>query len=227
LFGSETDTQDATGAVTAEGKLTAGETAVAEAAASFLGAYSQIPPMYSALKVKGRKLYELARKGVVLERAPRTVTIYALDILELALPERARLRVRCSKGAYMRTLCEDLGRRLTARAHMGRLIRTEAGGFSLQSAVSVEDIKEYAASGRLDELIMPIESIPVIKGLEKARIKPEALKRLLNGGTLNERDFEGPVQAESGGMFLVTAPDNRPAALYIPTGDGYRPKVML
>jgi tRNA pseudouridine55 synthase len=227
LFGSETDTQDASGVVTAEGALEAGEDEVLKASAAFVGEYRQVPPMYSALKVKGRKLYELARKGVEIEREPRPVTIYGLEVLEMSLPASARLRVRCSKGTYMRTLCEDLGRRLNARAHMGRLIRLEAGGFSLNDAISMEKIREYAGLGRLEELIMPVEDIAAVKVMRKVRAVPEAAKRLVNGGVLRASDFESPAEVGEGEPFLVYTPENEPAALYMLIGDVYKPQVML
>jgi tRNA pseudouridine55 synthase len=213
--------------VTAEGVLDAGEDELLAAAASFIGEYRQVPPMYSALKVGGRKLYELARKGVDIPREPRTVTIHELDVLEMSLPEGARLKVRCSRGTYMRTLCEDLGRRLNAKAHMGRLIRLEAGGFSLRDAVSVGKVRDYVSAGRLDELILNAEDIPIIKGLERAKAVPGAFKRLINGGALKPEDFESPVRSRKGEPFFVVTPDDRPAALYINIDDVYKPKVML
>ncbi|MCL2407487.1 MAG: tRNA pseudouridine(55) synthase TruB [Defluviitaleaceae bacterium] len=140
IFGEERDTQDATGNVTKTAPLTAIKSSVIDTINSFIGEISQTPPMYSAIKIDGKKLYELARKGVTVERAPRLVKIFGIDVVELELPYRAVIDVRCSKGTYMRTLCEDIGRALSSAAHMGKLVRTEAARFTLDDAVPLDKI---------------------------------------------------------------------------------------
>ena len=111
LLGMETDTQDTTGTVTARAPVTASEEDVREAVQSFTGSYDQIPPMYSALKINGKKLYDLARAGKEVERKARMVQIHEIRIEEIALP-RVTMTVTCSKGTYIRTLCYDIGRKL-------------------------------------------------------------------------------------------------------------------
>ncbi|CCQ98080.1 tRNA pseudouridine synthase B [[Clostridium] ultunense Esp] len=133
---------------------------VTSAFTSFIGPYAQTPPMYSAVKVKGKRLYELARQGKEVERTPRLVTIYDLMILDGNLeqdPPKVRFQVRCSKGTYIRTLCVDIGKKLGIPAHMSDLIRVESGGYHLEEAHSLEEIEEAAASGKVEELISPLE----------------------------------------------------------------------
>jgi tRNA pseudouridine55 synthase len=165
IFGAETDTQDSTGKITSKKIFAADEQALREAVESFRGGYSQMPPMYSAIKVKGKKLYELARKGIEIERTPRIVNIIDINVIKADLPHRAELLVRCSKGAYMRTLCEDLGRKLDCCAHMGRLIRTEAAGFRIENAFTLEEINEMDDKANAVTLIC---DIPAVKALNNA-----------------------------------------------------------
>ena len=141
LLGKTTDTQDITGQILEEqetGALT--EEEVRACIAGFTGEYAQLPPMYSALKVNGRKLYELARQGIEVERKKRNVTIHEILIQEVSLP-RIRMRVHCSKGTYIRTLCHDIGRELGCGGCMASLQRTMAAGFTLEDAVSLEQIQ--------------------------------------------------------------------------------------
>ena len=137
LLGIRTDTQDVTGTVTDRGDVQGITREMVEQAANkYVGEYDQIPPMYSALKVNGKKLYELAREGKTIERKARRVRIYELEILEEALP-RVRLRVRCSKGTYIRTLCDDIGADLGCYGCMEALLADKGGalcpGRSLQA----------------------------------------------------------------------------------------------
>ena len=137
-LGVVTNTQDTTGQVVEERPVEADRAALEGALAAFRGEITQIPPMYSALKRDGKKLYELARAGKEVERAPRPVTIHALEVLDQTGPDRYTLRVRCSKGTYVRTLCHDIGAALVCGGCMSALRRTEAAGFSLAEAVPLE-----------------------------------------------------------------------------------------
>ena len=137
-LGVVTNTQDTTGQVVEERPVEADRAALEGALAAFRGEITQIPPMYSALKRDGKKLYELARAGKEVERAPRPVTIHALEVVEQTGPNCYTLRVRCSKGTYVRTLCHDIGAALGCGGCMSALRRTEAAGFSLAEAVPLE-----------------------------------------------------------------------------------------
>ncbi|MDE7210641.1 MAG: tRNA pseudouridine(55) synthase TruB, partial [Lachnospiraceae bacterium] len=163
LFGVETDTQDITGKVLKRQDVTVGKEEACEALRSFLGTYEQVPPMYSALKVNGKKLYELAREGKTVERAPRPVTIYSIEILEAFADEWAektiRFRVACSKGTYIRTLCEDVGKKLGCGGCMKSLKRTRVSSFLEEDAHTLAQIEEICAAGRLAEILMPTDRL--------------------------------------------------------------------
>lgn len=158
LLGVETDTQDTTGQVLAEHPVEVTEVQIRRAVASFVGDYDQIPPMYSALKVNGRKLYELARAGKEVERKARTVVIKELEILECAIPV-VRFRVVCSKGTYIRTLCADIGEKLGCGGTMQKLERTRVGGFCLESACTLSEMQRLKDENRLHEAVLPVDSV--------------------------------------------------------------------
>ena len=155
-LGITTDTEDITGQILTTSADIPDETAVQTACAAFRGDIQQIPPMYSALKVGGRKLVDLAREGITVERQPRPIRIDALCArrLEDSLYE---LDVRCSKGTYIRTLCADIGARLGCGAAMDSLVRTESGPFTLEKAVTIAQLEEMTQQERVG-LLLPLES---------------------------------------------------------------------
>lgn len=158
LLGVETDTQDTTGRILRERPVAAAPERVRECAASFVGDILQVPPMYSALKVNGKKLYELAREGKEIERQPRPVTIRELEILEICLPV-VKMRVVCSKGTYIRTLCADIGEKLGCGGAMRSLRRTRAGSFLLEEALTLGGLQRLKDEGRLAEALRPVDSV--------------------------------------------------------------------
>lgn len=159
LFGKTTDTQDITGEVLEEKSTEAlTEEKVREAIEGFIGDYEQIPPMYSALKVNGKKLYELAREGKVIERKARPVKILDIQILEIDLP-KVRMEVSCSKGTYIRTLCHDIGEKLGCGGCMESLIRTRVSTFRIEDAKTLDEIETLKQEGKLAELLVPIDAM--------------------------------------------------------------------
>ena len=139
-LGLVTDTQDTTGTVLEQNPVPADARQKLEAILPrFTGEIEQVPPMYSAIKIRGKKLYELARKGVEVERKPRTVTIHALEVVD-GSDSDFTLRVVCSKGTYIRTLCHDIGQALGCGGTMAQLRRTRVGQFALEDAVALEDL---------------------------------------------------------------------------------------
>ena len=153
-LGLVTDTQDVTGTVLSQSPVTATESDVRAVLARFTGEIDQIPPMYSAIKIGGQKLYDLARKGQSVERKPRRITIYDLTLLERLSDTDYRLRCRCSKGTYIRTLCHDIGAALGCGGCMSALRRTMAAGFPLAEAVTLEAVQEQGAA-----LLRPVDSL--------------------------------------------------------------------
>ena len=159
LLGKTTDTQDITGEVLEEKSTEAlTEEKVREAIEGFIGDYEQIPPMYSALKVNGKKLYELAREGKVIERKTRPVKILDIQILEIDLP-KVRMEVSCSKGTYIRTLCHDIGEKLGCGGCMESLIRTRVSTFRIEDAKMLDEIETLKQEGKLAELLVPIDGM--------------------------------------------------------------------
>ena len=159
LLGKTTDTQDISGEVLEErdpGDLT--EEEVRSCIESFIGEYDQIPPMYSALKVNGKKLYELAREGKTVERKSRRVQIHGIRILEMNLPH-VRMKVDCSKGTYIRTLCHDIGEKLQVGGCMEELERTKVGRFLKEDAVTLYEVRQKMEQGEGAELFTPLDQI--------------------------------------------------------------------
>ena len=159
LLGKTTDTQDISGEVLEErnpGDLT--EEEVRSCIESFIGEYDQIPPMYSALKVNGKKLYELAREGKTVERKSRRVQIHGIRIREMNLPH-VRMEVDCSKGTYIRTLCHDIGEKLQVGGCMEELERTKVGRFLKEDAVTLDEVRQKMEQGEGAELFTPLDQI--------------------------------------------------------------------
>ena len=168
-FGLATTTEDASGEITEQADASAlTEDALLAALPAFLGEISQVPPMVSALHHNGQRLYDLARKGIVVEREPRTVSIHGLELLGFAPGERAsaELRVTCGGGTYIRTLCKDLGAALGLPAHMASLVREAVGNFALESAVTLEDVTELALLPMQDALGWPTFSVDDVTAAE-------------------------------------------------------------
>lgn len=155
ILGVETDTQDMTGTVLKQCEVTVTEDAVRETVASFLGESSQIPPMYSAIKVGGKKLYELARAGVEVERAARKIEIFEIEILSMELP-KVTFRVLCSKGTYVRTICHDIGKKLGCGGAMASLLRTRVDRFTMESALRLSEVEKLRDEGKLLEYVVAV-----------------------------------------------------------------------
>ena len=195
LLGVETDTQDTSGEILRERPVEASEDAVREAILSFVGDYAQVPPMYSALKVNGKKLYELAREGKTVERKARNVQILSIEILEMNLP-RVRMSVHCSKGTYIRTLCNDIGEKLGCGGCMEKLLRTKVGVFELKDTLKLSEIDELAKTGVVEEKIISVDEL--FEDYLKVWTKPEFDVVVHNGNRVEKRMFteEFPVNTE-------------------------------
>ena len=157
LLGKTTDTQDISGEVLETGDTSElKEEQVRECILKFIGEYDQLPPMYSALKVNGKKLYELAREGKEVERKTRKVQILDIQIKEINLP-RVRMEVSCSKGTYIRTLCHDIGKELGCGGCMEQLLRTRVSRFELKDSMKLDEVRTYQEQGRMAEILIPID----------------------------------------------------------------------
>ena len=203
-FGLVTDTQDIWGTVLEESEVPVSRAALEKALPGFRGDISQLPPMYSAVRVNGKRLYDLARQGLEVERQPRPVTIHRLELLSYNEAAReAILDVSCSKGTYIRTLCHDLGRALGCGAVMTSLTRTEAAGFTLEDCFSLEEIAALLEEGRFAEALLPAERL--FRTLPAARLSPVQARMFSNGVRL---DLSRVRHEAASGLHAVYGPDN-------------------
>lgn len=186
-LGITTDTEDMTGEILTNKPCALSEEEVQKAILSFLGAYDQIPPMYSARKVNGKKLYELAREGKVIERKAAKVTITDIEIKEISLPE-VIFTVTCSKGTYIRSLCRDIGEKLGCGGCMADLKRIRTGNFSIDSAITLGQLEEIRDRGEIDKYLVSVED--VLNVYEKAQIYKKFEKLLYNGNPLLTSQFK-------------------------------------
>ena len=177
ILGAKTDTLDAAGEITARSDKKVSKEEFLEAMNTFRGKIEQIPPMYSALKVNGKKLYDLAREGIEIERKRRKVTIYDIKLLDFDFP-KATIRVTCSKGTYIRTLVDDIGEKLGTYAYVDELIRTRVGDFDIKDAIKSEDILNIEKSDIIKAL-RPIDS--ALKDFDKIVLDKKYLEKLVNG----------------------------------------------
>ncbi|WP_278899363.1 tRNA pseudouridine(55) synthase TruB [Roseburia hominis] len=195
LLGRTTDTQDVTGETLTQQEVRCSAKEVEKAVLSFAGDYMQVPPMYSALKVDGRKLCDLARAGVTVERAARPVHIFSIEILSIELP-RVRMRVCCSKGTYIRTLCQDVGEVLGCGACMESLLRTRVGEFALADAIKLSEVEAYVIAHRSDAAETEELQLPFLQAVDTVFLKYESAtvdgqfrKYLYNGNRLRPEMF--------------------------------------
>ena len=177
-LGVVTDTQDTTGNILNQCTCSITSDDILKIIPDFMGVQSQIPPMYSAVKVQGKKLYELARKGVEIERKPREITIHELELTGEHDGDFV-LRVVCSKGTYIRTLCHDIGAALGCGGCMSYLRRTGAGSYCEADTVTLQMVQETVDQGKLDEILRPVDSLFI--QYPEVQISGKNLSRCLNG----------------------------------------------
>ena len=199
-LGMKTDTQDITGTVLEERPVTVTEQDILNVLPAFRGEILQIPPMYSALKVNGQKLYDLARKGKEVERQPRPITIHELELLHFD-GQDARIRVRCSKGTYIRTLCEDMGEKLGCHGCMAALRRTRAGEYTIEKAVPLQTLLD---AKNPEQYLLSMDS-PFL-GYPAVTLSENQEKRCRNGNAFTLRVPDGTYRAYGkNGEFLMLA----------------------
>ncbi len=202
-FGLTTDTEDITGKVLTETDVSLTEEDLQKVLPRFRGEILQVPPMYSAIKVNGQKLYDLARKGREVERQPRPITIHELQLLEFTGNE-ARLRVRCSKGTYIRTLCKDLGSALGCGGCMAALHRVQAGEYTLEGSIPLRQLLDISERGEdVEHLLRPVDTM--FASHEKLRLNEKQARLVKNGNAFASDCYDG--------TYRVYAPDGEFLAL--------------
>jgi tRNA pseudouridine55 synthase len=218
-LGETTTTYDADGDIVERRPVTASQADVEAALAHFRGDTPQIPPMYSAVKVKGQKLYKLAHQGKEVEREPRPITIHRLDVLAWALPD-VTIEVTCSAGTYIRSLAHDLGQALGCGAHLIALTRTAAGEFTLPQSYTLEKLHALAEAGRFPEALLLPQT--ALAGLPVVTLTPEQEQAAGYGQTF---PLDGPP-----GAALIQAHDaaGQLVAVLVPAESGmWRPKLVF
>jgi tRNA pseudouridine55 synthase len=209
-FGESTDTYDAEGATTSSTGEAPTEDQVEAALEGFRGEIQQVPPAYSAIKLRGKKAYELAREGKPVELDPRSVTVYELTKLQYEPPELT-IRVECSAGTYLRSLAHDLGETLATGAHLSALRRLRAGPFGLEEAVTLDDLERAMGRGEWQDLVRPAsEALP---DLPIVTVEEPELEKIRNGLRI-------PASEGAAGMARALAPDGELVAILVFAEDG-------
>lgn len=206
-LGEVTDTQDTSGTLLEKKAVSIADMkkeTILAAIDSFVGDYDQLPPMYSALKVNGKKLYELAREGREIERKTRRVHIFSIEVCAITENTDCKtidvtMRVHCSKGTYIRTLCHDIGKQLGTGGCMASLIRLKAGRFALEDALTLEEIEALAAEHKLLPYVISVDAM--LSEYPEASVRAESCRLLYNGNPLSASDFTAPV-AQCDGRWL-------------------------
>lgn len=207
-LGIATDTQDGSGKVLSSREVECSEDEIIDAISFFKGKYFQMPPMFSAIKVNGKKLYELAREGITIERKLREVEIYSIDIVKIDRQGQIKILfdVKCSKGTYIRTLCADIGERLGCGGHMSFLLRKKAGAFEITSSITLEELKSLVSENKLHSVLIDINT--VFDELQEIKLSQLQEKRFINGVSIVLDNYDNRstglvrVSGESG-LFLA------------------------
>lgn len=224
-LGVVTDTQDMSGKILEQNPVEVDPEQVKDVLLSFLGESSQIPPMYSALKVNGKKLCDLARQGIEVERKPRRIYISNIEIQDIQLP-KVTFCVTCSKGTYIRTLCQDAGEKLGCGACMESLERSRVAIFSIEDSLKLGEIEQMAKEGRIQEKIFPISELfsdyPAVYGLKDSE------KKLRNGNPVLEEDVIGEWKGLSHGACVrIFLKNGCFVGIFSWDGQKFKPKKMF
>ena len=203
ILGKTTDTLDITGKVLSENEVTAVKEDVEKALGKFRGEIMQLPPMYSAIKKNGVRLYELARQGIEIERESRKVTVYSLELVSSDEEKNEYvIDVECSSGTYIRSLISDIGEELKCGAVMTSLMRTKANGVSIEKCFTVEELQILKNEGRLSEALTKVDEFI---SYDKLKVSAPQAKRFSNGGELDTNRFGGKKEP---GLYCVYSPEN-------------------
>ncbi len=225
LLGRSTDTYDIWGKTIEEREVSCTPQEVQDVIDTFVGEIEQVPPMYSAIKVNGKKLYELARAGKVIERKSRRITIYNEETHSIKLP-RVKMSIDCSKGTYIRSLCNDIGEKLGCLGCMEELTRTRAGIFKIEDALLLSEIEELTRNDRIEEAILPVDEI--FSSYPKCNILDSFEKMSINGAKLPvENAVEGKINQNESNFYRLYLMDGTFLGLYRRDGSMLVPEKMF
>ena len=212
ILGITSDTLDNTGTILSQTPVTVTREEIAAAVRSFRGEIDQVPPMYSAVKINGQRLYDIARRGEVVEREARKVTVKRIDIEQFHEDGTLTIDVTCSRGTYIRTLCHDIGQKLGCGGVMGSLVRVSSGVFSVETALRLDQLRDAAEKGNLQELVRPIDKCLPFSGvtvskdatasmLSGHKVRPESLASSDNSPKRGRRVFVRGFDGQLGGLY--------------------------
>lgn len=221
-LGITTTTEDISGDVIEKRAVESSEEEVKSAINSFVGEYNQTPPMYSAIKVNGKKLYELAREGKEIERKTRLINIYKIRDIKALGNNKYEFYVLCSKGTYIRTLCKDIGEKLGCGGCMSDLTRTRSGNFYIEDSIKINDFRDMVSQNKLNEILLPVEK--VLSNYKTVNIASKAEKFVLNGNKISVSYIDEKDIKET---KVVAKFNNRVVGVYEVLGDFIKPITML
>lgn len=224
-LGKTTTTQDGSGEVIEEKKVNCSRDNIIKVVNCFKGEIMQTPPMYSAIKIGGKKLYELAREGKEIERKQRKITIYNIEITNFIDNENFEIKVLCSKGTYIRTLCNDIGKALGCGAYMSYLLRTRTGNFYIDNAIKLDDIDRFLQYNKLNDILLPMDI--VLSGYKKISVLNKANKFLYNGNKISFSYLKNKEDLQQNEKVIVYDEDNNLIGIYTVLLDCIKPLTML
>ncbi len=224
-LGKTTTTQDSSGDIIEEKPVNCSREDIKNIVYRFKGEMMQTPPMYSAIKVNGKKLYELAREGKEIERKQRKITIHNIEINKFIDNKNFEITVLCSKGTYIRTLCNDIGEALGCGAHMSYLLRTRTGNFYIDNAIKLEDIDRVLQNNDVKDLIIPMEQ--VLLDYNKFIVTKNGNKFLYNGNKISFNYIKNKKDLKKDEKIIIYDEDNNLIGIYVVLIDCIRPLTIL
>lgn len=224
-LGKTTTTQDGSGEVIVEKQVNCSEDNIKKVVNCFKGEIMQTPPMYSAIKIGGKKLYELAREGKEIERKQRKITIYNIEITRFIDNQNFEIKVLCSKGTYIRTLCNDIGQALGCGAYMSYLLRTRTGNFYIDNAIKLDDIDKLLQNNKLNDILLPMDI--VLSEYKKIIVLNKANKFLYNGNKISFSYLKNKENLQQNEKVIVYDEDNNLIGIYTVLLDCIKPLTML
>ena len=224
-LGKTTTTQDGSGEVIAEKQVNCSEDNIKKVVNCFKGEIMQTPPMYSAIKIGGKKLYELAIEGKEIERKQRKITIYNIEITRFIDNQNFEIKVLCSKGTYIRTLCNDIGQALGCGAYMSYLLRTRTGNFYIDNAIKLDDIDKFLQNNKLNDILLPMDI--VLSEYKKIIVLNKANKFLYNGNKISFSYLKNKENLQQNEKVIVYDEDNNLIGIYTVLLDCIKPLTML
>lgn len=201
-LGIETDTLDISGEVSNRTSLIPSKDRIIETINSFIGENNQIPPMHSAIKIKGKKLYDLARQGIMLDLPPRRIYIYNIRLIGFTTSDQFLIEVECSKGTYIRALCRDIGKALDCGATMSFLLRNATGNFLIENSYTLDELSRSVETGDIDKLLLPVDKV-LASYMPYIRLNKKSYSKIINGNWVSVDNVIEKEDHSSEGLYRI------------------------